>query len=299
MTTTFAATDTLHLTNLNKVFWPEHGYTKRDLIDYYREIAPVILPYLIDRPQVLHRHVDGHAGKEFFQRVSRQCPPWVKIAHITLDGGEKTRDFHLCQDWPTLLWLANFGCVELIPWASRVRSLDYPDYLVVDLDPDDVTFNQVVEVALTVRKVLDQTGAQSLCKTSGKRGLHVYVPFGARYTYDQARQFAQLVATLVHRQLPGSTSLIRNPALRRGRVYLDVLQNRRSQTLAAVYSVRPTPGATVSTPLQWREVNDRLDPTRFTMESVPKRLDKIGDVWEPILGAGIDLKAWMQRIAVE
>jgi bifunctional non-homologous end joining protein LigD len=130
MTTT--PTDTLTLTNLTKVFWPAEGYTKRDLLDYYREIAPLILPHLRDRPQVLHRHVDGHAGKEFFQRVSRQCPPWVKLARITVDG-RRPRDFHLCNDWPTLLWLANFGCIELIPWNSRVATLDRPDYMVLDL----------------------------------------------------------------------------------------------------------------------------------------------------------------------
>src|SRR5262245_8243285 len=127
--------DRLILTNLKKVFWPECGYTKGDLIDYYREIAAVVLPYLIDRPQVLHRHVDGHAGKEFFQRVSRQRPAWVQTVEVSLDGGKKTRDFHLCQDWPTLLWQANFGCIELIPWNSKVGSIDRPDYLIIDLDP--------------------------------------------------------------------------------------------------------------------------------------------------------------------
>jgi bifunctional non-homologous end joining protein LigD len=137
-----------------------------------------MLPYLVDRPQVLHRHVDGHMGKEFFQRISRKCPPWAKIARITLDGGAKTRDFHLCQDWPTLLWLANFGCIELIPWGSRVGSLDRPD-----LDPDRVPFERVIETALVVRKILDQTGAEGFCKTSGKRGLHVYIPFGQARTH--------------------------------------------------------------------------------------------------------------------
>lgn len=139
----FTADDTLVLTNLTKVFWPAEGYTKRHLLDYYREIAPVMLPYLADRPQVLHRHVDGWEGKEFFQRVTRQCPPWVQIAPIAVEG-RRVRDFHLCQDWPTLLWMANFGCIEFIPWNCRIGSLHQPDYLVIDLDPGNVSFGCVV-----------------------------------------------------------------------------------------------------------------------------------------------------------
>ena len=163
MTATFGPDDKLVLTNLNKVFWPDQGYTKRDLLDYYREIAPVMLPYLIDRPQVLHRHVDGHTGKEFFQRVSRTTPKWLKTTEIVLEDGRR-RDFHLCQDWPTLLWLANFGCFELIPWSSRVGSLERPDYAVIDLDADNVPFPQIVEIANAVRKIVE-TGAEGYCKT--------------------------------------------------------------------------------------------------------------------------------------
>ena len=296
MTTTFAASDTLHLTNLTKVFWPEHGYTKRDLIDYYRELAPVILPYLVDRPQVLYRHVDGHAGKEFFQRVSRKCPPWVRIARITLDGGRKTRDFHLCQDWPTLLWLANFGCIELIPWASRVGSLERPDYMVIDLDPDDVPFWRVVQTALAVRNVLDQTGAESFCKTSGKRGLHVYVPLGQKYQHAQAKMLGEIVARLVNRQLPGTTTLDPRTEYRKGRIYVDTTRNARGQAVAAPYSVRPHPGATVSTPLKWTEVRKGLDPGKFTIRTMTKRIERFGDLWEKVLGPGMDLKEWLHRV---
>lgn len=294
MTKTFTSADTLALTNLNKVFWPEEGYTKGDLIAYYREMTPVILPYLVDRPQVLHRHVDGHEGKEFFQRVSRQCPPWMRVEKITLD--KKVRDYHLCNDWPTLLWMANFGCIELIPWNSRFGSLERPDYLVVDLDPETVPFWRVVETALTVRKVFDKAGAESFCKTSGKRGLHIYVPLGQKYEHAQAKILGEVIARLVNSQLPGTTSLDPRPANRQERIYLDHTRNARGQAVAAPYSVRPYPGATVSTPLKWSEVRKNLDPSKFTIKTMPKRIAKVGDLWQAVFGPGIDLANMIKRL---
>jgi bifunctional non-homologous end joining protein LigD len=167
---------------------------------------------------------------------------------------------------------------------------------VIDLDPEDVPFARVIEAAQAVRRTLENAGASCLCKTSGKRGLHVYVPLGARYDYDQARQFAEIIANLVHANLPVATSVVRNPAKRQQRVYLDFLQNRRGQTLAAPYAVRPYPAATVSTPLKWAEVRQGLDPTKFTIRTMAKRLEKIGDLWEPILGPGIDLERCLDRL---
>jgi len=184
----------------------------------------------------------------------------------------------------------------LNPWTARVGSLENPDFLVIDLDPADVPFARAVEAAVGVRKALDRAGAESYCKTSGKRGLHVHVPLGARYSYDHARQFAEIIASVVQRQMPDTTSLLRKPALRRQRVYLDVLQNRRGQTIAAPYSVRPYPGATVSAPLHWREVNRSLDPSKFTIKTMQKRLDKVGDLWKAVLGRGIDLVACLKRL---
>lgn len=296
MTTTFAPDDTLTLTNLKKVFWPEAGLTKGDLLDYYRAIAPFMLPYLADRPMVLHRHVDGHAGKEFFQRVSRKCPPWVKIARIELEG-RRNREFHLCQDWPTLLWLANFGCIEFIPWASRVGSLDSPDYMVIDLDPaDGVPFGQVIEVALATRRILDQLAVTSCPKTSGKRGLHIYVPLARRYSFPQAKMLSELVARLVHRALPQTTTLDPRTEQRTGRVYLDTTRNSRGQAVAVAYSARPHSGATVSAPLKWSEVRSTLDPARFTIQTMQKRLAKLGDLWAPVLGPGIELRDCLRRL---
>jgi bifunctional non-homologous end joining protein LigD len=284
------------LTNLGKVYWPEEGYTKGDLLAYYREIAPIILPYLHDRPESLHRHPNGIDGKSFFQKdVSRQPPPaWVHTVNIGSESGKQEITYLLCQDEPSLLYLANLGCIELNPWNSRVQTLDRPDYLVMDLDPENIPFSRVIETAQVVRKVLERAALASYCKTSGKRGLHVYVPLAARYADEQVRQFAEILARLVHQELPDSTSLVRSPALRQGRVYLDYLQNRRGQTLAAPYSVRPYPGATVSTPLRWSEVKKGLDPTRFTLKTLPARLQKLGDLWGPVLGSGIDLAAGLQ-----
>lgn len=296
MTATYTADDTLELTNLGKLFWAEDGITKGELLAYYREIASVMVPYLRDRPQVLHRHVDGHAGKEFFQRVSRKCPPWVPLVRVALDGGRKVRDYHLCQDWPILLWMANFGCVEFIPWNSRIDTLDRPDYLVIDLDPEAVDYAQVIEAAVTVRRILDKAGAPSFCKTSGKRGLHIYVPVGQKYTHPQAKMLGEIIANLVHQALPATTTLDVRPAFRRGRIYLDHSRNARGQAVAAPYSARPHPGATVSAPLKWSEVRRGLDPSKFTIKTMPKRIEKAGDLWAGVLGPGIDLIDMIGRL---
>ncbi|HZU34455.1 MAG TPA: DNA ligase D, partial [Gemmataceae bacterium] len=286
------------ITHPDKLYWPEEGYTKGDLVAYYRDIAAVILPYLRDRPQSLHRHPNGIGGLGFFQKdVSGQPPPdWVQTIAVHSESNNKPVRYLLCQDVATLLYLANLGCIEINPWSSRVRSLDKPDYLIIDLDPESVPFARVIEAARTVHQLLDRAGAESWCKTSGKRGLHIVVPLGARYDYEQAKQFAELVANLVQQRLPALTSIVRSPSQRQGRVYLDYLQNRRGQTLAAPYSVRPYPGATVSTPLAWSEVTKRLDPSRFTIRTVPARLDKHGDRWQGVLGPGVDLADCLERL---
>ncbi len=293
-----AASSNVRLTNLNKVYWPDEGYTKGDLIAYYREIAPIIVPHLHDRPMSLNRHPDGIGGKNFFQKdVSRQPPPpWVQTVKIASDKDGREIHYALCQNESTLLYLANLGCIELNPWFSRQGSLDRPDYVVLDLDPEDVSYERVIETARSVHRLLDRAGAANYCKTSGKRGLHVYVPLGARYQYEQAKQLAEIVARLVHQELPASTSIIRQPALRQHRVYLDYVQNGQGKTLAAAYSARPWPGATVSTPLKWSELRRGLDPAKFTIRTVPQRVDRIGDLWTPVLGQGIDLIPCVERL---
>jgi bifunctional non-homologous end joining protein LigD len=287
------------LTHLDKVYWPQERYTKGDLIAYYRDIGSFIFPYLKDRPQSLHRHPNGIEGNSFFQKdMSRQRhPDWVKTVRLSSESKGEEITYFVCTDERSLLYLANLGCIELNPWHSRIGTLDRPDYLVIDLDPENVPFDRLVKTAQAVRKLLDQIEAEGYCKTSGKRGLHIYVPLAGRYDYDLARRFAEVIANLVHRQFPEFTSIIRSPALRQQRVYLDYLQNGRGKTLAAPYSVRPVRNATVSTPLKWSEVRKGLDPAKFTILSMRKRLDKIGDVWEPVLGPGVDLEKCLERIS--
>jgi bifunctional non-homologous end joining protein LigD len=286
------------LTHPDKVLWPDEGYTKRDLADYYRTVAPVLLPYLRDRPQSLNRYPNGIAAASFFQKdVTRQPPPpWVETALVPHDSGRSGR-YIVCQDERTLLYLANLGCIEMNPFLSRVGALDRPDFLVIDLDPEAIPFARVIEAALAVRRVLEDAGAECLCKTSGKTGLHLCVPLGAKYDFALARQFAELVANIVNGLLPETTSVVRSPALRQGRVYIDYLQNRYGQTIAAPYSVRPVPRACVSAPLAWTEVRKTLNPARFTIRTMPKRLDRLGDLWGPILGPGVDLQKCLNRLA--
>ena len=293
-----AAAEGPRFTNLDKIYWPDEGFTKGDLIAYYREVGDFMVPYLRDRPESLNRHPNGINKPSFFQKdVSQQPPPdWVKTVNVSSEGEERDIRYILCQDKQSLLYIANLGCIEINPWNSRVETRDRPDWVVIDLDPEAIDFARVVEAAQAVHRFLDKAGAASFCKTSGKRGLHIYVPLAARYDYDQAKQFAELVANMVQQQLPQTTSVVRSPARRQQRVYLDFLQNRRGQTLAAPYSVRPAPGATVSTPLRWSEVKRGLNPSKFTMRTVPKRLETIGDIWKPVIGPGADLLACLERM---
>lgn len=288
---------TLKATNLNKVFWPEEGYTKQNLIDYYREVAQFILPYLKDRPESLHRHPNGVEQKGFFQKdMPPQTPPWIETVDVFSPSQGKMIHYLLCQDEATLVYMANLACIEVNPWNSSLSHLDRPDYTVIDLDPFEIEFRHVVETALAVRGLLEEIEVPGYCKTSGSRGLHIYIPLGARYDYAQGRQFTELVARLVHARLPHTTSLERMPSNRRGKVYLDFLQNRDGQTLAAPYSARPKPGATVSTPLSWDEVGESLDPRSFTMRTILDRLEKVGDLWAPVVGPGIDMAQALDRV---
>lgn len=285
----------IEFTNLDKVYFPDDGYTKADIVEYYREMAPVILKYLKDRPQSLHRFPNGIDGEDFYQKDVDDAPDWIETVPIGSDQ-EGSIDYLLCQDKETLLYLVNLGCIEMNPWNARVQSLDHPDYCVMDLDPQGVDFETVVKTAQAVHAVLEQAEAESVCKTSGATGLHIFIPLGAKYTTDQSVQFAKIIAHLVHQKLPDVTSLERHPSERGEAVYLDYLQNRRGQTLACAYSVRPRKGATVATPLKWSEVRKGLDPTKYTLKTTWKRLDKVGDLWKPVLGKGIDLEKCLARL---
>jgi DNA ligase D-like protein (predicted polymerase)/DNA ligase D-like protein (predicted 3'-phosphoesterase) len=290
-------TSSLHLTNLDKVYWPEEGYTKGDLINYYKTVGKYILPYLTDRPESLLRHPNGIAGQSFYQKnAGEQAPDWVETITVRSESTGEDVHYIICQDQTTLSYLNNLGCIQLNPWNSRTPSLYTPDYLVLDLDPGENTFEEVIEVAQVTKEVLDQAGAASFCKTSGATGLHVYVPLGARYPFEQAKAFAHQAAKQVHERLPTLTSLERSPKERRRQVYLDFLQNAFSQTLAAPYSVRPRPRATVSAPLRWEEVKPGLHPSQFTIQTMPGRLKQEGDLFKGVLGEGVDLEEGRKRL---
>jgi bifunctional non-homologous end joining protein LigD len=286
------------LTNQNKLYFPKDGITKGQVVEYYNSISKYILPYLKDRPESLKRNPNGIEDKGFYHKdAADDAPSYVDSITLPSDGGKKEIDYILCNNKATLLYMNNLGCIEVNPWNSRTKSLDNPDYLVLDLDPsDENTFNQVIDTALAVKEVLDRAGAVGYCKTSGASGLHIYVPLAAKYDYDQARMFAELVAHHTQELVPKFTTLDRPLNQRKGRLYIDYLQNKRGQTLASVYSMRPVPGATLSTPLEWKEVKHGLHPSDFTMETLPKRLAKKGDLFKPVLGKGIDMAKCLKKM---
>lgn len=289
----------LPLTNLDKVYWPEEGYTKGDMIRYYEMVSTYILPYLKNRPLSLKRNPNGITDQGFFHKdAGENAPSWMKVEEVYSDSSEKIIHYLVCNDLPSLIYIANLGCIELNPWNSRIGKLDNPDYLVIDLDPaDETSFDQVVEAAQVVHEIFERQGAPSFCKTSGSSGLHVYIPMGARYSYDQVKEFGQIIAMMVVEQLPSFTTTERSLSKRKGRMYIDFLQNRQGQTLASAYSLRPKPGATVSTPLEWKEVKKGLHPSQFTMMNIKKRLDKKGDLFEGVLKKGIDLPKFLKNIS--
>lgn len=288
---------TLKLSNLNKVFWPEEKYTKGDLISYYKEVAPFILPYLKNRPQSLLRFPNGITGESFFQKDARNLKTeWVMRGKVHSRHKEESIEYLLCQDTESLIYIINLGCIDLNPWNSTIQNLDKPDYLIIDLDPEDIAFEKVVEVALASREILESLGIESFPKTSGSRGMHIFIPMGAKYDYEQVRFFAELLCHQIHKKLPEITSLVRNPKDRQKKVYLDFLQNIRGQTLASVYSVRAKPGATVSTPLKWSEVNSKLHPSQFTMKNIFKRLENEGDLFKGILEKGTNIEKVLKKL---
>ncbi len=272
------------VSNRHKVFWPDEGYTKGDVIDYYDKISSYILPHLKGRPLSLKRNPNGIRDEGFFHKdAGENAPEFVDVFKYK-SGDEKIIDYIVCNNKATLLYLANLGSIEINPWNSRTTAKDKPGWMVIDIDPSDKnTFKDVVDTALAVKEVLDRAAIKSYCKTSGSSGLHVYVPMKNKYTYDEVKDFAKIVALHVQELLPKTTTLERSLSKRGPRIYLDYLQNRIGQTLACAYSLRPVPGAQVSTPLEWKEVNHKLSPSQFTITSIFDRLKKKGDLFKPVL----------------
>ncbi|MEP6951423.1 MAG: DNA ligase D [Ginsengibacter sp.] len=289
----------IKVTNLNKVFFPEDGVTKGDVVNYYISMAEYILPYLKGRPESLLRNPNGIHSKGFFQKdAGEHAPSFVTRQKVFSESTNKEIDYVICDNKPTLTYLNNLGCIEINPWHSTIGSLDMPDYLIIDIDPSEKnTFNQVIEAANVVKQVLDKAGAVSFCKTSGSTGLHVYVPTAKKYTYEQVKDFAYIVCMMAHEELKDFTTLERNLQKRGNQhIYMDYLQNRKGQTIASVYSLRPKTGATVSTPLQWKEIKNGLTPREFTIHNTVQRVKKIGDIFKGTLGKGIDLQKCLKKM---
>ena len=287
-------------TNRQKIYWPDEGITKGMMIDYYQSMADYVLPYLKDRPESLRRSPNGIIDKGFYHKdAGGEAPSFVKSIPLFSDSTKKDVDYILCNDKATLAYLNNLGCIELNPWNSTIKALDKPDYMIIDIDPSDKnTFEQVIETANVIKGVLDKAGATAFCKTSGATGIHIYVPMGRKYLYGQVRDFAEIVASLTMEQLPKFTSMERNLKKRGNKhIYIDYLQNSRGQTIACAYSLRPVTGATVSTPLNWKEVKSGLHPSAFDINTVPKRVKKIGDIFKGVLGKGIDLNKCLKNLS--
>ncbi|MEO3403373.1 DNA ligase D [Mucilaginibacter sp. CAU 1740] len=286
----------LKFTHLSKVYWPEDNVTKRDMFNYYYQVAEYILPYLKDRPMSLNRFPNGIHGQSFYQKdVKGKAPDWITKTFPYTNGEGEHKEYLVGSDESYLLWMASLGCIEMNPWFSRVQSPDNPDYCVIDLDPDKNTFDQVIEAAREVKKVLDAIDVPSCCKTSGSTGMHIYIPLDAKYDYDQSQMFARLIVNIVHKQIPDYTSLERMVANRKGKMYLDFLQNRPGATIAGPYSLRPKPGATVSMPLHWDEVKPGLTMKDFTIFNSIDRLKETGDLFKGVLGKGIDLEKTIKK----
>ena len=281
----------LKFTHLSKLYWPEDKISKREMFNYYYQVADYILPYLKDRPMSLNRFPGGIHGKSFYQKdVRGKAPDWAKTFPYTTNDGEE-KEYLLGTDESSLLWMATLGCIEINPWFSRAQSPENPDYCVIDLDPDKSnTFDQVIKAAQEVKKVADALDVPCYCKTSGSTGIHIYIPLNAKYTYDQSQLFAKIIVKIVNEQIPEFTSLERMIDKRDGKMYLDFLQNRPGATIAGPYSLRPKPGATVSMPLHWEEVKSGLKMQDFTIFNAIDRLKETGDLFKGVLGKGIDLE---------
>ncbi|HEX8100897.1 MAG TPA: non-homologous end-joining DNA ligase [Actinomycetota bacterium] len=269
--------------NLEKVFWPDSGLTKGDLLTYFEAVADVILPTLRDRPLTVKRYPDGIDGFSFFQKnTPKYAPSWVKT--VQLWAGSARRDVHytLCNSKRTLLWLANQAAIELHPWLSRVDHLDRPDHLVFDLDPPPGQFDVAVKVALVLKDVLDELGLEGLAKTSGAKGIHVYVPLNRRYGYDATRQAAHIIASEVETRIPNVVSTEVKIVKRGGKLFLDTGRNGPGAHIAAPYSPRARAGATVSFPVAWDDVPN-VRPEDFTIRTVPELLSSRGDLWRELM----------------
>jgi DNA ligase D len=289
----------LNLTNLHKLYWPDEKITKGDLISYYESISKIILPYLKKRPLSLKRNPNGIKDRGFYHKDAGDiAPEWMETADVYSPSADKIIHYLVCNDVQSLKFIANLGCIEMNPWNSTISKPDHPDYLVIDIDPSDKnSFEQVIDVAKALKELLDELKIPGYCKTSGASGLHVFVPCNKKLVYEKARDFAHVLSTIVNERLPNITTLERSLSKRKkNQIYIDYLQNSKGQTLASAYSARPRPGATVSTPLDWKEVKRGLQPTDFTIKNIHKRIAKKGDLFTGIFSKGINISAALKSV---
>jgi bifunctional non-homologous end joining protein LigD len=290
---------TIQFSNLKKTFWKSDGYTKGDLIEYYRAISPWLLPYLRNRPVVMTRFPDGIDGKSFYQKDAPEfAPEWIRTVPIWSNDTQRDIRYFVCDDEDALLYIANLGTIPLHIWASRVGSLELPDWCVIDLDPKEAPFSDVIRCAQLLHEICDGIGLPNYVKTTGKTGLHILIPLGRQCTYEQSRHLGELLARLVTAELRDTATITRHVTRRGDKVYIDYLQNRHGQLIVAPFSVRPLPGATVSMPLTWDEVNADLDPRRYTIRTAAERMASLGtDPCVAVLEEKPDLGAVLARLA--
>lgn len=288
----------ISLTNLDKLYWPVEKITKGQMIQYYDRIANYILPYLKDRPISMHRFPNGIEQKSFFQKDvdPSNIPQWVKTSSIYAESTGKHIDYLLINNEASLLYVANLGSIEINPWLSTIQQLENPDFAVLDLDPNGADFKEVVAVALSAKQLFEKIGVKPFIKTSGSTGLHIFIYVDGKYPYELVRDFVQLIAEIIHEQHPETTSLIRDPKKRKGLIYLDYLQNKKGQTIVAPYAVRPKPAATVSAPLQWKEVTAKLKISDYHIFNMPMRLKELGDIWKDMWKHPANLKKAISKL---
>ena len=288
------------ISNRKKIYWPDEGFTKGDVIDYYDKIADLILPHLKGRPLSLKRNPNGITDKGFYHKdAGENAPSFVDVFKVKAESNYKIIDYIVCNNKATLFYVVNLGCIEINPWNSTTKNPDNPTWMVIDIDPSDKnTFAEVVDTALATKMILDKAGVKCYCKTSGSSGLHVYTPLKNKYDYDTVRNFANIVASLVQEQLPKTTTLERSLDKRGPRIYIDWLQNRTGQTLASVYSLRPVPGASVSAPLEWKEVDHKLSPKQFTIQNIFARIKKKGDLFLPVLSEANSIEKALKKLKI-
>jgi bifunctional non-homologous end joining protein LigD len=295
-----AVQKTVNFSNPNKIYWPAEGYTKGDMIEYYRAVSPWLLPYLRNRPVVLTRFPDGIDGKSFYQKDAPEfAPEWMRTVSIWSNDTQRDIRYFVADDVESILYIANSGSIPLHIWGSRVGSLELPDWCVIDLDPKEAPFSDVIRTALVLRQICEAAGLPSYVKTTGKTGLHILLPLGRQFTYELSRTLGELLARLVLRELNDIATITRHVTKRGDKVYLDYLQNRHGQLIVAPFSVRPLPGASVSMPLTWDEVNDSLDPRAFTIRTAVERMEKLGaDPVVPVLEEKPDLSKVLENLAM-